>query len=439
MSRADKPLPTEEYRELYTPNYATRGKPQKPPTAGAFDTPLLGCCINADWMMHILGSTASLEWRDAWEGTPEEKQFALDQIIRIQDSMTCQCGCIGTSIIRNTITESFRFQLRLEFEANSLIGVAPDMPDTFFDEDSGDDFGEAERRRIALCWACADYVNTVFSNILDFLQDTGQDLGIVLIPAALTIGLIAGVATLVAVTVIQHDLMLLFNQESTRRDIACCMFEGLSGQAITQANFEASLSACGFTVPSVKDAIRELTEETLNDQGNFLSFVKSLGAYFNVTDILAACQCDPMVETCNFTIDECGFQPQDGGPGLLATYDEGLGWDNGPGGAVNHVIAITRPLPVATSFSAIKIFNVNTLGMDNVIYSFKLFDIDDNVLLTDSIEVASSQTSHQFTFTQVDDVREVECRIARTGLLLDFPGHMTAVQVVADPPPFPEQ
>lgn len=439
MTRGDDPLPAEELRQIWHPHYSTRSKPQTPPLAGAFDAPLVGCCINAEWMSHILGSTAILDWPDMWKGTPDAIQHALDQITRIQDAMTCPCGCTGISIINKTITESFRFQLRLEFEANGLIGVAPDMPDTAFDEDSGDDFGEAEIRQLALCWACTDYVNTILGAAEQTAVDIGLEVFGALVIPAFALGPIAGLAFVSGVITLTATVLGVFREESTREDIACCMRDNLTGQAITQANFEVSLVGCGFTFPSIKDTVRELVEETFNDQGNFLSFVKSLGAYHGAGDLLSACPCDPMVETCNFKIDECGWVPQGGGPGLLAEYDEGLGWDNAPGGAVNHIIAIFRDLAVDTSFSLIKIYNVNTLGADDLIYSFKLWDSDVVLLSSDSIQVPSSQTSHQFTFAQVDDVRFIEIRISRTGLELDFPGHLTAVQVIADPPPFPEQ
>lgn len=344
----NRPLPTEDVRPFWLPHYATRVQPHPPPLVDAFAAPLVGCCINAEWMTHILGTTAILEWGDMWEGTPNQIQFALDQIVRIQDAMTCQCSCGGLSITRNTITSSFRFQLQLEFIANGINGVAPDRPDIYFDLDTADAGDDITRRENALCMACEDYVITIYEGILNTARDIGLEIAGVVGPLAFAVGPIAGLFAVIGVAALTHDLLLLLNNDNYREDITCCMRDGLAGIAITEANFQASLSGCGFTVPSLKDTMRELVEESLNDTGNYLSFVKSLGAYFSYAGIgLTECNCDFWEHVFDFRTGELGWTAYNAGDGFgpRALHVTGTGWGNHVHVNIDHLIQIEIAFP----------------------------------------------------------------------------------------------
>ncbi len=438
MTRGDKPLPTEHTRELYTPLYATRGKPQTPPTVPAFAAPLQGCCINVEWMSHILGTMASLEWSDAWEGTPEEKQFALDQIIRIQDAMACPCGA-GDRVTQITVTENYRLQLALEFNLNGLDGVAPDRPDTFFDEDTSDVGDDIIKRENALCMACIDYVHTLLDEGVSTAQNAGIGIGLEGIPIAFALGPIAGLAWVSGVIAITGTIVTVFQDPQTRLDIACCMLDGLKEKAITEVNFEASLSDCGFTVPSVKDTVREFIEESLNDQGNFISFVRILGAYFSAADLVPlSCPCIEQGLVCDFRIDECDFEVVLGPNGPEAFYDGPLGWLHGPSGVINHLINIKSEFTQDHSFDAVRIFIKHT-NTDDIKWTMRLFDDMDVLLLQQQITLPPVHTNHKFEFAQVTGVRRLEIQVFKTGLATGFLGHITLCQVEADPPPFPTQ
>lgn len=433
-----RPLATEEDRELFVPTYSTRLTPKPPPTVEAFAEPLFGCCINGEWMSHILGALATLEWPDMWEGTDEEKQFALDQIVRIQDAMTCRCGT-GTRIIQKTVNENYRFQLGLEFNLNGLDGVAPDRPDTFFDEDTADIGDDIIRRENALCMACIDYVHTVLDDAARTAEDVGVTVGTTLFQPAFALGPMAGAAFVAGVAFLTLGAIAFINDPVSRFEIACCMLDGLKGKAITNVNFESSLSNCGFTVPSDVDTIREIVESSLNDQGNFISFVKSVGAYFSFADVQPiSCPCIDLGLFCDFTIDECAFDAVLGPNGPEAAYVAETGWNNGPSGVINHFIKIDSQFSEDISFTAVRIFIEHT-NTANIQWQVRLFDDVDTELLNQSITLPAAHTNHKFEFTEETGVRRIELKVLKTGLETEFNGHITAVQVEADPPPFPTQ
>lgn len=379
-----KPLATENDRELFVPIYGTRLEPKPPPLVGAFELPLSGCCINAEWMSHILGTLAVLEWPDMWQGTPEEIEFALDQIKEIQDAMTCECGGGGDSVTRINIITSFRFQLRRAFESGGLDAIAPDRPDTFFDEDSGDTGDDIQRRSNALCNACLDYVNTVADDALAIARDIGLEVIGIAGPILYALGPLPAVVSVLVGADIAAATYLLFTDRGIRRDIACCMRDALIGQTITEDNFEASLTACGFSLPEPREVIRDLVEFGLDNQGNYLAFVSALGGYFAASSIaVLACPCDFWEHTFDFTIDEQGWTAWDPGidtpsPGddfpARAVYLANTGWIHDTDPNIEHIIAIQ--IAFASTEIVEVIMDVRHVHDPDIRYVCKMPDFD---------------------------------------------------------------
>lgn len=433
-----EPLATEDRRALWLPNYSTRLQPRPPPSVGAFVSPLVGCCINAEWMSHILGALATLEWPDAWEGTADQVQFALDQIVEIQDAMATRCN-VGTSVIINNVVENYRFQLGLEFTLNGLTGVAPDRPDTFFDEDSGDIGDDIIVRENALCMACIDYINTVLDSAAATALDAGLTVGTSLTVPAFAFGPLSGVIFLATVGILTAGVRAVLNSESIRADIACCMFEGLRGKAINEANFQTALTDCGFFPLSDPEIIRDLVETGLDDQANFLAFVRAVGGYFSFAELEPlSCPCIEQGLYCDFKIDECDFEVFIGPTGPEAAFDFPNGWKAGPSGVINHLIHIKSEFDEDIAFSSVRIFTVNSLGTD-IKYTMWLYDEFDVLILNQNIQLPKEHTNHKFEFPEETGVRRLEVQIFKTGLATVFPGRLTACQVEADPPPFPPQ
>lgn len=438
MTDAWKPLPTSEHRELYTPRYATRAKPQPPPTVGAFDLPLVGCCINEEWMAHIAGALASLEWPDAWSGTPAEIETALAEVTRIQEVMNCQCDPQGLAIYFNSVA-SFRANLHILFQQGGITVVAPGLPDTFFDLDSGDVGPDILRRENALCFATLDYVNTVLDDVVAKMAGLGLFSITTFGPIVFQINPMAGALFAGAIALITAGLTTIINDPSLREEIACCMYAGLRGKAVSEANFETSLDSCGFAFGSDPEIIRELVESGLDDQLNFLAFARALGSYFAFADVaVLSCPCIVTELFCDFKIDRCAFELIIGPNGPEATYDEGLGWDNGPSGVVNHFINIDSEFDEDITFTEVRIFIEHTMSSDIGWHVF-LYDVADVELLHSTIILPPEETVVRFTFPEETGVRRLRLQVVKQGLATNFAGHMTACQVWADPAPFPEQ
>jgi len=432
------PLPTDDRRQLAARHYSTRNKAQTPPTVGAFEQPLVGCCINEEWMAHILGGTATLEWPDAWKGTPTEIQFALEQIVEIQAHMNCECGS-GCRTCNANAGASYLLQLDLEFTVNGLNGIAPNRPDTTFDTDSGDVGDDKIQRENALCLAVTDYINTVLDDAIGVAGVSGLRVLAGAGAVVVGVGVMAGVAFAAGVALLGVVFQRAANNVEIREDIMCCMLEGLTGATVTQASFMTALDNCSFPAFSDLEIMRFLVEETLQDTSNWFSFIRAIGAYFSFAGIdPIACFCHEEGFYCDFTIDKCDWVPASNAFGFLATYDEDEGWDNGPSGVINHFVSIIATFDEDIAFTEVHIFVAYGSG-DDLQYEFELLDEFDVTLLLDSITVDPAETNHKFTFSEETGVRKMRIKALKTGLETDFPGHIIAVQVEADIAPFPVQ
>jgi len=432
------PLPTPERRQIVAKHYSTRDKPQAPPTVGAFDAPLVGCCINHQWMEHIAGSTATLEWEDAWDGTDEEVQFALAQIRKIQEHMNCKCGG-GCSVCNANSVANFRLLLELEFIANGLDGIAPSRPDTTFDTDSGDVGNDRIARENALCMAAADYVNTVLDDAVSTALGLGITVATTLGPIVYLVGPMAAAVFVGTTSLFGAAFSSFANDPDIRNDITCCLIDGLTGKTVTQANFKTALDNCGFTPLSDLELMRFIVDETLQDQSNWLAFIRALGAYFSYADIDPIfCFCTEPQFFCDFTIDECGFSPHDGPNGAEAAYDGTAGWESGASGVINHFVNVHETFSEDIAFTSVRIF-LTYGGNVAIQYGVKLFDGSMVELFSDTATVGKLEVNHRFTFTEVTGVRHLHICALKTGLETEFPGRIVAVDVEADIAPFVEQ
>lgn len=63
-----------------TPPIDPRYSPVPIPTAGVFDSPTVVLCINAEWASHLDGLLGRLLHPNAWIGTEEEKEAAIQEV-----------------------------------------------------------------------------------------------------------------------------------------------------------------------------------------------------------------------------------------------------------------------------------------------------------------------------------------------------------------------
>jgi len=313
-------------------DYVPRYQAGTIPDTGIFDKPCRCVGINEDWIPYVDGALHLLTYPAMWEGTEEEIQVAIDQILELQISMA-NCGCGGSRVDGLGINELIRQDLQARFDAGGLDGVAPDRPDTFFNADSGDTGGEIDQRTVALCWAAHDYVVTLAEEGFDILIDV--DLAV----AAAGFGLSVLFTPIVGVAFTAASRLLIELAEEALRSkacvdaVGCCMFTNLSGLAVNQANFSVALDSCaGLDAECVP--LANLIQTTLADEKNWLAFVSKMGSFFEAaTQDLADCSCglDTWEHTFDFTVSDGGWIDDPARPDFNAFYTPGVGWQ------VNHV------------------------------------------------------------------------------------------------------
>jgi hypothetical protein len=78
------------------------------------------------------------------------------------------------------------------------------------------------------------------------------------------------------------------------------MVDGMTGQAVTRANFQGSLASCGFGVGSNAAILRDVVASTLPDFGNWAAFIDGLGnAFLQAQAGVRDCPCDDNCSTYN--------------------------------------------------------------------------------------------------------------------------------------------
>lgn len=257
------------------------------------------------------GTIVAARWRQVWN----EVQMAL-----------CGCGA-GGDIIRINTVNNFRFNIQNVFNVSGLDGVAPDRPDDKWDADTGDAGDEVQQRQNALCLAVLDYVHTIAED------SWRRAVGMSILDVATTFPItflaspINGLIYWGALALLTKARIDALNSQSVRETIACCLKEALEGIVISEASFNTALNGCGFAGGSDEELAREIIVESMQDQTNWLLFVRSLGAYFNAAGAGAAdCPCDGFTHTFDFTAENDGWTDRAEDSRPYGTYSPGVGW-----------------------------------------------------------------------------------------------------------------
>lgn len=104
---------TDLYPEMLRP-YDPRHTPLPPPTEDVCAGPVVNVCMNVSWWSHVSGMIARLAYRDAWQGTEDEIDSAIESVYKIlnvgEPSMSCGCGCKGEPN-RTRVTPDGKYQV----------------------------------------------------------------------------------------------------------------------------------------------------------------------------------------------------------------------------------------------------------------------------------------------------------------------------------------
>ena len=368
--------------------------------------------------------------QDIWDSSdPIKIQAAIDQVQELIGMTPCSCLTQGgNTFTRTSLDIIIATENQKVFDAGGLPALAPSRPDTFFDEDTGDTGDEIARRKVALCWACIDYMTSVAEK--GILQGVNIQPGIQLASLGLSfvfgpiIGVGFGAVTQAAIL----GLTELINGDEDVLQVACCMIDNLEGQTVTQANFKASLDACPDVTGLGGLALKSVAGFSLDDDISWFAFVKSLGSYMGATDSLAECPCETGPGCSNdFTIDNGNWVAVAG----LALYDTGVGWGPPASGGLNHQIHIDYTNDIDFEVTQVK-FIASNFDDEGWIWVVETYDEFAVLIQQNSIELPEGQTTHTFNMNGATNVRTLQLSLVAT---LQFPldslkGRIVSVEIL---------
>jgi len=201
------------------------------------------------------------------------------------------------------------------------------------------DEGGDPDRDAALCMAAMSLVGSIAAQEAQAL--TMRYIGSALVFAALFIltggfaafgvlvvgTLIAGVSYTAAMDALQDRAALLA--------VACCMYEGLQGQAVTQVALANSLNACGFIGGSNEAIARDFIHRSLQADTTYYAMIDAAGRAWTQLTVLGLNLCE-----CG----DCGICTFDNpGSDLPYTVEYGEIAANGNPGQCSHALEWTSP------------------------------------------------------------------------------------------------
>lgn len=428
---------TDEMRVEVIPNFRPFLGKLKIPVEGICDEPCTVYRVNNNWRKYFISAMLILDQPDIWDSADPDAILAARREVRELVGMSpCGCGTdpVGVQIL-NATNHDYQLAIEQLFIAGGIDAVAPDRPDTTYDTDSGDVDGEIYERSIALCWAVRDYVNTVIEQ--GIFSQIVPDEGVIIATSvtAFLLGPLAGVVYRVGIEIMSQLIQLVANDPDLINEVACCMLDGLIGETISEATFAASLDGCGFAALSDEDIVAFVIREGLDDQNNFLAFVKALGGYMSAANVLSDCPCSPPVCQTDFTIDEGGWTSKFG----RALYVEDVGWDNIASGAFNHLIRIEFENDADWNLAVGRVLLKNTDSGDLRVLS-RLRDAADVVLETVQLDIPGGAQGIVVNHNVATNFRRWDIQI----FTIDFPDDnincfITGADVIVGDCVFPTQ
>lgn len=265
-------------------------------------------CLTDFQVGWLLSTTVYMSWLTRWENCPCSKQD-LDAMKAELDLALMTCIDIQPWMLDFNYNQAVGEALNGYNEAyatGGIPGLNPETPVDFFNGDGSVD------RDTALCTALNIYVRSYAQNWMFKAQSVLGAIFVVGVIASLTLvgGIITGVvlAGLKLVTEVALDAM---QDETALDNIVCCMLSALTDKVVSDVNFETALDNCNFQVGSNEAIIRDIIASDLDQWGNYLSFLNSLGDAYTLS------QAGVTVCPCTFPMDD-----------FTITWDalSGVGW-----------------------------------------------------------------------------------------------------------------
>lgn len=286
-------------------------------------------CLTDFQAAWLLSTTGYMAWSTRWKNCPCTEQDLIDMKAEL-DYRLMECVDIQPYQLQyiydsGQAAELDELQALWDADPNPS-SVNPLTPDDYY---SGDD---SQDRLDALCTACKIYV---YSYAQNWVQKAQIALGIVaVVGLAASITVVGGIIASVLVGGLAYITSLALTamqDKDALNDVACCMYNYLTGKAITNANFLTCLDGCGFTEGSNAAIVRDIVASDLTQFKNWLTFINQIGdSYEYATYGIIDCPCGDGTweHTFDFEVSDGGWTPSDFGWSVseLATYVPSSGW-----------------------------------------------------------------------------------------------------------------
>lgn len=164
-----------------------------------------------------------------------------------------------------------------------------------------------------LCAAIENYINSLIymhssRAAIESAVAAGIAAAIATFLAGVTFGISipVGIAISAAIGVSSLAWRSILNDPAAVRDVRCCMYDSLVGQALTLENFQTSVLDCGFT-GSNNNAILAavINDDNANYAENYTAFLRALSQAHAESAENCQCGCDSDIELEDFEATGC--------------------------------------------------------------------------------------------------------------------------------------
>lgn len=270
-------------------------------------------CLTQRQTMILKGALIPLYWLTRWDdfgGTKDELEAeiaALDGALDKDCDVPCTCDGVCDCLLQCPPSYGgpdinigiwlalvdIQAQIWIDIFDGSPTSINPDAPTTTWNDGA--------ERDLALCMAAQRYVYSFAETQAQKLNAAQGGLVGLAAGAVFFVGpLLAGVIVLTAaaLTVAVSTALAALNDQTALLAVACCMYNGLQGQAVDSVSWEASLDSCGFTVGSNEAIVRDMVAGTLTEPSNLYAMYEAAGtAFAQVALGVGSCDCDQWTHT----------------------------------------------------------------------------------------------------------------------------------------------
>lgn len=253
-------------------------------------------CISTRESVILKALLTTAYWTTRWTDLGETQKTLRERMARL-DARLDVCTTVGGDSWIATIGLNDLFTKIFEMLWDgSPTDIHPDAPTVTWNTDNTDD------RNAALCMASMALVDTIAAMEMQHLA--WKYAGARLIFAVLKI-LIAGFAAFGVVVLGEllaelgyETAMAALADRQARLNVACCMYEALKGEAVTEAVLSDSLDACGFTPGTNSAIVRDYVHASIQHTETYYAMIDAAGRAFVQVSVLGLNLCE-----CG----DCGF------------------------------------------------------------------------------------------------------------------------------------